>query len=71
MKTRAEIFAAAKRLRAGCLQALTDAEHWNAHVRKPLEEVTDPDPDGMLHKTIARVDALLVNEFRLCEPNAP
>lgn len=68
MKTRLQIVNEAKRIRAECLQIFTDAEHWNTSVRKHHEKIIDPDPDGFLKRTIERIDSMLANEIRICEP---
>lgn len=68
MKTRFQIIAKAKHIRAECLQILTDADYWNTHVRKECEAQIDPDPDGQLKRTIESIDVMLANEIRISEP---
>jgi hypothetical protein len=54
---RAKLIQRVIELRAECRQILTDAEYWNANVRKPSEEPVDPDPDGTLALLIEKLDA--------------
>lgn len=68
MKTRLQIINEAKRIRAEYQQIICDTEYWNTQVRKEHEPPIDPDPDGELKRTIERIDLMLANEIRICEP---
>jgi len=50
VKTRTQIIREAKRIYEEIIQIFNDAEHWNTNVRKPDEQMIDPDPGRTLIK---------------------
>lgn len=64
-KTRSEIVAEAKRIREEIADIFAVAEHWNTCVRKPDEDVIDPDPEGQLARMAKGLDAMLAREAAL------
>jgi len=50
VKTRTQIIRESKRIYEEIIQIFNDAEYWNNNVRKPDEQMIDPDPGRTLIK---------------------
>lgn len=57
--TRESLVARAKYLKSEIEQIFLDAEHWNNAVRKPHEELIDPDPQGELKQLLNGLNVML------------
>lgn len=62
MKTRSELIGSLKRLRRNVQIDLNTIAYWNEYVRKPSEELIDPDPGGDMQRLIKCIDRVLEND---------
>lgn len=63
VQTREQLVARMRKLRQDIAAIFDDAEHWNR--LHPDEEPIDPDPDGLLARIAAALDASLARENRV------
>lgn len=54
---RASLIARVVEMRSETAQIFIDTAYWNDNVRKPDEDVIDPDPDGLLRLLLEKLDA--------------
>lgn len=61
-QTREGLIARARNLKAKIEQIFLDVEHWNTAVRKPDEDLIDPDPHGELKAILKGLNEMLERE---------
>lgn len=62
VRERQALIGRAATLRANVRQILNDVDSWNDNARQPGEAPIDADPDGLLRRLLAALDAFLDGE---------